>query len=60
MLLAKTAPKLYVGGLVCDPKAKEWVTWKAGFNDKLFVKSALPPSKKKLVRCVPEPVVSEG
>jgi len=41
---AKMAPKLYVGGAVCDANENEWVTWKAGVTDRTLVKSALAPS----------------
>jgi hypothetical protein len=50
--LANTAPKLYEDGVACDPKANECVTWNAGFIDRLFVRSALPPSKRKFVASV--------
>ena len=54
--LAKTAPRLYWEGEleVVEPNAKEWVTWKAGFIDKAFVRSARAPSNIKLVRWVAE------
>ena len=43
-VLAKTAPKLYDEGCVCEPRANECITWNNGFIDRLFVRSALAPS----------------
>ena len=37
--------KLYEGGAVCEPRANECVTWNSGFIEKVFVMSALAPSK---------------
>lgn len=49
---ANTTPRLYVGGAVAEPRAKEWVSWKAGFMETAFVMSARAPSKMKFVRWV--------
>ena len=51
-LFANTAPKLYVGGAVCEASEKEWVTWNNGKTERFFARSALAPSKKKFVRWV--------
>ena len=51
-MFANTAPKLYVGGAVCEASEKEWVTWNNGETERFFARSALAPSKKKLVRWV--------
>jgi hypothetical protein len=53
-LFANTAPKLYVGGAVCEASEKEWVTWNNGETERFFARSALAPSKKKFVRWVAE------
>lgn len=42
---ANTAPKLYEGVDACEPSAKECVTWKRGFMERPFVRSARAPSK---------------
>lgn len=53
-MFANTAPKLYVGGAVCEASENEWVTWNNGETERFFARSALAPSKKKLVRWVAE------
>ena len=48
--LAKTAPKLYVGGLLDEPREKAWESWKAGLAEMTFEISARAPSNVQLAR----------
>lgn len=43
---ANIAPKLYDGGIVCDPRLNECVTENMGFMERLLESSALAPSNR--------------